>query len=644
MRPRSLLAAAIAAVALGTAAQQPPDLSEATLEELSNIKVTTVSKKEQILSRTAAAVFVITQDDIRRSGLTTLPEVLRLAPGVQVAQIASGTWAVSVRGDNAVFANRLLVLVDGRTVYTPSFSGVFWTEQDIPLEDIERIEVIRGPGATMWGANAVNGVINIITYSAADTSGGLVSAGGGSWQHSRIYARYGGPAGTRGSYRFYFQHARRGDLPRPHTTDGNDDWNTSRAGFRSDWLLSSRDSLTVQGDVLRAKPDNDAQHAAPEAPFPGYAIHQAGNVLARWTHSFRNRSTLVTQFYLDSARQTFPDLLRLNHTTIDFDVQHSFTWGRQQVIWGGGIRTVDQRTWGTPFFHFADPMQRRNLYSGFVQDEITIGPASLTLGSKFEANSFTGLEIQPTARIRVKASHRLTAWAAVSQAARTPSELEAEAQFAMPGFPSPWGTPAAVILLNNPKPRAEHLLAYEFGLRLEPMRHLRVETAAYYNRSGQAVMLQPVAVLGPVLVAMLQNGGVKRTFGFETTATWIPARRLKITGSHSWLRPTFHGSGMLMFSTPGDNPRHQFQLHSALSLPRSVDVDTGLYFVDRLPGLPVPAYARLDLRLAWRPREKWEISVASHNLLDDQHPEFFTLQPTTIDVPRSAFAQVTYRF
>ena len=643
------LAATLLGLLLAACAQgegQETDLSQASLEELMNVKVTTVSKRLEVLADAPAAIYVITHDDIRRSGMTSLPEVLRLAPGVEVAQVASAMWAISIRGDKNIFANKLLVLVDGRSVYSPSFSGVVWEELDVPLEDIERIEIIRGPGATMWGANAVNGVINIITYSSAATHGGVLSIGGGSYEHWRSFARYGDRVGKHGNYRIYVQHARRGNLARTALPEAQDGWNSTRGGFRSDWQLSAADSLTVQGDVQRSLPAKELLGPSPDAPYPGYGESRGGNLLGRWTHAFSARSTLSMQSYLDVTRENIVGMIGLSHTTADLDVQHNFVAGRHALIWGGGMRVIQQDTTGSLYFRFVHPKATRYLESGFVQDEIVFGRAALTVGSKFEANSFTGVETQPTVRVLVRASPRLAAWASVSRAARTPSEVEREAYSLMPGFTTPWGTLLTVIFMGNPHPRAEHLVAYEVGVRSEVARGVQFDMAAFLNRYDHLVTLRLYDITNPALpVMMLQNGGSGRAYGVETSATWLPRKGVKLWGSYSWLRTSQHDPfGMPSFSKPGDNPDHQFQAHASLSPRRQVELDAGLYFTSRLAGQAVGKHARVDLRLGWRPSERWELSVVGQNLADGTHVEYVTtIQQAPILVRRSVFAKVTFQ-
>ncbi|MBZ5512065.1 MAG: TonB-dependent receptor [Acidobacteriia bacterium] len=643
--------AAVLALALPSFPQRPArDLTEATIEELMNITVTTVSKKEQTLTSAPAAVYVITQEDIRRSGVTSLPEALRLAPGVQVAQLTSSDWAVSIRGANSRFANKLLVLVDGRTVYTPSFSGVFWAEQDLLLEDIDRIEVIRGPGASLWGTNAVNGVINIITRPADETNGGFVGGGVGSWERATLFARYGGRAGDHGNYRVFIKHARRADLADTGALGVDDSWNSTRGGFRADWKLNRQaDAITFEGEGYQSAPDVFAP--GPSLPFPGLASSQGGNLLARWQHRLSNGSEFSARVYFDETRQSFPEVMDLRHDTLDLDFQYNARVGKKHdLVWGGNFRNIRQRTWGTPAIHFDPPARTFHIFSGFVQDEITLSPALvLTLGTKFESDTLAGVSAQPTARILFAPSTRHSFWAAISRAMRSPSELEAEAHFTLPGFPTPWGWPKYVQLLGNPDPVSEELVAYEVGYRTRPARHWLIDAALFFNRYHHLAnfgLAQHMPVTPDLIPLVTTNTVSANSHGAELSATYTPWSRWKITGSYSWLHFSRERAGEFPeFSGSGDNPAHQFQIHSYLSLPGKVEFDSHLYFVDRLPTQPVPRYTRVDLRLGWRPNQHLECSLAGQNLLDSAHREFFTgIQGAPLEVRRSVFARFSWRF
>ncbi len=652
---RFCLLASLLLLTAAASAQQKPDLGQMSIEDLMQIKVTSVGKREQALSTAAAAVYVITQEDIRRSGASTIPDALRLAPGVQVAQMSSKSWAVTIRGGNSAYANKLLVLIDGRSIYSPSYSGVFWDEHDLLLEDIDRIEVIRGPGATLWGTNAVNGVINIITRSAAETQGVLATAGTGSYDRGFGSARYGGSAGRHGHYRFYGKYAHRYDLVSPTGKSALDSWASGRLGFRSDWTLGSADSLTVQGDLYRGSIDHDLLNSLPSPEYAallaGVSPFRGGSLLTRWQRVLAVDSQITAQVYYDDDRQAIP-VLYLRNRAVDFDFQHNLRWGKHELVWGGGFRSISQYTDGTPLFRFDPPNRTYHLFSGFAQDEVELLPhrLKLALGSKFESNEFTGVEIQPNVRVMVQPSSQQVLWFSVARAARSPSELETSVQGQIPGF---LGVPAAIEILGNPKVRAEDLLAYEAGYRVEVRRRVSLDFAAFSNRY-QHLMAYEMAAEQPgfpnVIRLTLGNGVARRAHGIEVTTAFALQPWWRLTGSYTWLHSTEEQTSrdlmVISPAKPGDDPQHQFQAHSYCSLPRDLEFDTGVFFVDKLPAQGVPRFTRVDARLGWRPSEQWEFSVVGQNLLDPTHLEFFKVgeQAAPALVRRSLYGKITWRF
>src|ERR1700682_2366852 len=403
------------------------DLTQMSLEELMNEPVTSVSKKEQKLSQVAAAIFVINQEDIRRSGALNIPDLLRMVPGLDVAQINANTWAISARGFNHQFADKLLVLIDGRAVYTPTYGGVSWDRQDVPLQDIERIEVIRGPGATVWGANAVNGVINVITKQAKDTQGGLVTAGGGTQDQAFGTTQYGGKIGADASYRVFTKYLDYHDLPDLAGRDSNDGWHLLHGGFRVDGSLSRNDSLTAQGDIYSGSKGAVIEHIASISPPVNENVQKiaglsGGNILGRWNHVLSNGSDTTVQVYFDRYVRSGPSTLEARNT-VDFDFQqHRLLGSRQDLVWGAGYRRSADRIVGTIDHAFVPADQTIQLFSAFVQDEITLAPERvfLTIGTKLEHLDITGFELEPSIRMTWTPSARHTLWAAVADAARTP--------------------------------------------------------------------------------------------------------------------------------------------------------------------------------------------------------------------------------
>jgi iron complex outermembrane recepter protein len=640
------------------------NLTEVSLEDLMNVEVTSVSKREQKLSQTAAAIHVITQEDIRRSGLTSIPELLRRVPGLHVGRIDGNKWAISARGFNSRFANKMLVLIDGRSVYTPFFSGVFWDVQDVMLEDVERIEVIRGPGATLWGANAVEGVVNIITKRAEDTQGGLVAGGFGNEEQGLGGIRYGGKIGAKAHYRVYGKHFSRSELVDSLGNPEADSWNMSRGGTRVDWNLSPQDSLTVQGDVYQGRMNETAR---PYVLFPPYTQEvrsqtpvSGGNVLSRWNHSFSKQSNLTFQMYYDRTNRDDDILIKEQRDTVDFDFQHQVALGpRHDFIWGGGYRvTRDAINNGTMVS--MNPSSRRDgLFSSFVQDEIKLIPEELylTVGSKFERNNYTGFEIQPNARLLWLPRPGHTLWTAISRAVRTPSRGEHDSRVIAGIFPGPGDLPIVATALGNRNFVAETLRAHEVGYRWEAKRRWSLDVATFFNVYDNIRSFEPgapgLAGSAPLIYLQLpvlfDNKVFGETFGLEATANWQLTSRWRLTAGYTWLNAELHrrpGSlDTIASAEEGNSPRHQFQVHSYLKLWNRLELDNSFYRVGAINDKTIPGYNRLDARLGWRFTESLDLSLAAHNLLDPRHPEFgrFFWERTT-EMKRAAYLKFTWQF
>ncbi len=654
----------LAAMTLSVVAQEPnADLTSASLEDLMNIEVTSVSKKEEKLFQTAAAVYVITQEQIRRSGLTSLPELLRLVPGLHVGRIDGTKWAVSARGFNSRFANKLLVLIDGRSIYTPEFSGVYWEVQDVALESIERIEIIRGPGGTVWGANAVNGVINIITKRAEERQGGLITAGGGTEDRGFGTVRYGGQIGKQAYYTLNAKYFKRNGLVDALGRNANDGQQALRGGGRLDWQLTEKDELTLQGDLYRTDLRENAtavSAAAPFAPFtnsPGRFM--GGYALGRWRRDFSKHSDMALQVYYDRSRHDGSDLGTTTNT-FDLDFQHHFVLGsRNDVVWGLGYRLIadhNNSNSRSPV-QFNPKEQTAGLASGFFQDEITVikDRLKLTLGSKFESNEYTGFEVQPSARLLWTPSAHQTIWAAVSRAVRTPSRSSRGLQVNATAFPGAGGRPNILAILGSPESGSEELVAHEIGYRAQPARKLSLDIATFYNVYDRLQTLEPDRpffqtdpqphVIIPLYFKNLMRG---ETYGLEASANWNPSHKWKLSGGYSYLRMQLHRYTASRDSrsegAEGQNPQHQFQVHSFLKLPRNLELDTSLYHVSRLVTDNIPSYTRLDARVGWRVNEGVELSVALQNLLQKQHLEFLGLGVVTTQPQRSVYGKMSWRF
>ncbi|MBX3324282.1 MAG: TonB-dependent receptor [Nitrospira sp.] len=648
------------------AQETPPELTALSLEELMKVEVTSVSKQAQPLFQAAAAIFVISQEDIRRSGVTTIPEALRMAPGIQVARLDTHRWAVSSRGFNGEFANKLLVLIDGRTAYSPLFSGVFWDAQDTVLEDIDRIEIIRGPGASLWGANAVNGVINVITKKAKDTQGLLAVVGGGTEERAFTTLRYGTSVGEHTHARLYGKFSERDDFVRSDGTPGEDDWRNGRGGFRLDHELSSRDSLTVQGDYYRGSEGFRFAEPLLTTPFSQSIrdrwSYSGGNVLSRWKHAFSDSSSLLVQTYYDRTERE-SRLFNERRDTFDIDLQHSFAWGQtHRVIWGLGYRFTTDHIVNSTTIRTTPTSRVLNLFNGFVQDEFTLIPntLALTAGTKVEHNDFTGWVVQPSGRLRWTPTQALMFWGAISHAIRTPSRAEDDStldQIALPPnalFP---GAPVALTTFGGQRGfRNESLLAYEIGTRYQPVEAWSIDISAFYNRYDRLRSIEPgtsslaTNPLPPHLLIpfVASNKLAAETHGVEVSSEWHPIDRWHLQATYSYLRIQMITGASLDptgRNANGDSPQHQASLRSLMQLPGNIELDLWGRFVDRLPALNIPAYISMDTRLGWKPSKNVEVSIVGQNLLESRRPEFATsfVAQNGTEVQRGTYIKLTWR-
>jgi iron complex outermembrane receptor protein len=633
-------------------AQDFPDVTAISLEDLMNLKVTSVSKREQKLGVAAAAIFVITQEEMRRSGARNIPEALRLAPGLEVARIDENKWAIASRGFNGRFTNKLLVLIDGRSVYTPLFSGVYWNVQDVLLEDVERIEVIRGPGATLWGANAVNGVINIITKGSAATQGGLVTAQAGNALMGSGGVRYGGKLGTNVTYRAYSKYFKWDSSTDVGGRDAFDGWDTGRIGFRIDAGSPSADALTVQGDLYRGGYGETLTGVTLTAPyattFRNDGSFSGGNLLGRWSHSF-DRSNTSLQVYYDRANNAATSLLDDRLNIFDVDFQHDIRAGAtHNWIWGVGYRSANDHATAGTYVRLSPDQRTWRLFSTFTQNEFTLFDERLrmTLGSKLEHNDFTGFEVEPNGRALWNISPTQSVWGAVSRAVRTPSRTEQDMRLdaaVLPPSAASGGLPIRVSVHGDHSFQSEDLLAYESGYRVSLGRTVSVDVAAFYNTYSDLLSAEPtepvVDLSGPVhivapLVAANKMSGA--TYGTELFAEWRPAPVIKFSGAYTFLRMDVRrDADSLDASSPdpeGASPRHQFSVRSAIDLPKNLEQDFTWRYVGGLTGLAIPAYYSLDAHLGWSPTTRLNLSIGGQNLTDNQHlefrPDFIATTPT----------------
>jgi len=634
------------------------DLTSLSLESLLSMKVSSVSRHDEELRNTAAAISVITQEDIRRSGVTDVAELLRMVPGMDVAQLTSNTWAVSTRGFNGQYATKLLVLVDGRTVYDPAFSGVYWQVLNLVLEDIERIEVIRGPGATMWGANAVNGVISITTKAAKNTLGGLFVADAGSKRPAEGSFRYGSSLGNKAFFRIFGRQTTRSRFETTSGTPGHDSWNMTSSGFRLDWTPGKSDTLEFETSlyrgVLGGRQDKLVSISPPTFAESDLEKDSGGFVSAHWNHSFSDSSKLIFQFYYD---QRHIDTYYYGHFSIlDFDLQHSFKVGnRNQIVWGFDYRENRDSSRSSLDFGFIPESRKTNLASAFLQDEISIVPEklSLTVGTKVERSGFSGYDVQPSVKLSWRPTARHSAWLSASRAVRTPSRVERDSYIAVGSFPA--GPVSGIVeVLGQQSVRSEGLLAYEAGYRYQANRRFWLDLSTFYNVYDHLVTVEPGAPFfefepqPPHIVAPLYFGNEMKgeTYGSELAANYKATSFVTFRSSYSLLRMALHGNnGQTAASeiAEGQSPRHQMYVGSFLNLPKSFEISAHSYFVGGLSNFNIPSHTRLDLNAAWRGLENIELAVSAQNLLGSRD-EFGPTQGPANKINPSIFGKITWRF
>jgi iron complex outermembrane recepter protein len=642
--------------------KQAENLKHLSLQQLGNLEVTTVSKEPQSVQKVPAAVFVITQDDIRRSGATNIPEALRLAPGVEVARIDADHWSIAIRGFAGQFSKSLLVLIDGRSVYTPLYEGVYWDVQNVMLEDVDRIEVIRGPGGTIWGANAVNGVINIITKSAEQTHGSLVSLGGGGVDQGTGDVRYGGTTGKDFNYRIYGMGAIRGPEYHP---DGDefDRWRMGQMGFRTDWRSGEKDSFTVQGDIYRVGSGESSYVATFSPPAEliqeGTARASGGNILARWQHTTGEGSDIQIQAYFDRTnRQDF--VLGETRDTFDIDfVQHARVHEGQELTWGLGVRVSPSNFIQTSQgVNFLPHKQTDSIYSGFLQYDLPIVTDKLTLtaGTKLEHNNFSGFEYQPSARLLWTPTAHQSFWASVTRAVRTPSRLDQNIEFdiLIQATPPP---PVYFQILGNPDLKSEQLISYEAGYRTQIRRDAYLDVAAFYNSydnlQGYGAPYPALADTPPpthiFFVLPYDNVTEGNTVGAEIAPSWRVTPWWQVRGSYSYLhmhlknKPGFTDVGNLLSSYTGSSPSSMAGIQSLFNLPKHFEFDQSYQYVGALPAQAVSSYSTLGLRLGWHFGEGLDFSLVGQNLLQPYHQEFGGDPGPLVGIKRSVYGKITWR-
>lgn len=651
------------------------ELLDLSLEQLISLDVpdvTSVSRRKQRLMDSPAAVFVITNEDIQRSGVTSIPEALRMVPGMQVARLNGNTWSISTRGFNYIFANKLLVLIDGRTVYSPLFSGVNWDVQDTMLEDIARIEVIRGPGAALWGANAVNGVINIITKHAADTQGGLLSTGFGSEERAFAAYRYGGELGDDGYYRAFFKTFTRDGLANPDGTDANDDWKINRVGMRADWRTENGAEASVQAEVYdgTTQPDlvlynyNDTKEKDTVAGLK--RDQRGGHLIGNYKQFLSDGSNFSLKGYYDRY-ENYDYRITEKRDTGELEFQHqSQPWNNHEVIWGLGYRLTNYRLSDTDYISVSQNHRTDQLYSAFIQDHIRLRPDwELTLSSRFEHNNFTGFEVQPNASLTWKISEQQTLWMKVASALKTPSISETDVTTRGITFlrdPLLPNTHANLLAIRgNESLQSEKLLAFELGYREQIGDNFRIDVSTFFNQykdllayvddkgcySGTTPDTHPTTGFqvcsygfNPDSSEMViewpttfTNNLSAHTYGAEITADWQAKPWWKLQFNYSFL-------GTDVFTDGSESPvtqdylkgneelletlsaPHTANIRSHMNLPNHWYLDFWVRYMDNLKNARVKAYTALDVRVAKEIDKDLEFSLTGKNLFDKQRLEF----------------------
>jgi iron complex outermembrane receptor protein len=661
MRYLRLAVLLVPLVAAGPARAQTPGveaLQRMSLDDLLQVELTTATRTPEVPARSPVAVTVITNEDIRRSGATSLAEVLRLAPGVHVAQVDGNKWAVGIRGFTDRLSRAMLVMIDGRTVYTPLFAGTYWEMQDTLLDDIERIEVVRGPGGTLWGANATTGIINIITRGASATQGALVTASAGNVERGAVNGRYGGRIGAHGFYRLYGKWFDRG--PGSHRDNaGVDGWQMGQGGFRADWAPTPDRTFTLQGDAYGGDAGQRLVATTYTAPF-SQVLHDdvslSGlNLLGRWTAGSRGGANVTLQAYYDRTRRV-EALFRETRDTVDVDFQQALApRGRQQLLWGVGYRRSADDTSAVPIREFTPASRALHLFSAFGQDQITLRPERLALvvGARVEHNSYSGVEVQPSARLLWTPSAAQTVVLSATRAVRTPSRVERDYTT---GSLLNAAVPMFARLEPNPAFETEHLRGYEASYRVRPASQIFLTAGAFFNHHQDVLStavgtpFAETSVGPPRLIVPVQFGNDLHgnSHGVEVTADMRPTRWWRWTASYSGLRVQLTRDpggidGSQENRGEGGSPNHQAQVHSSVDLPGNVEMDWHFRYVSRLRAFAVPAYATSDLRVAWHLSRRFTLEVVGKNLHRATHLEFTGGASGDVSIRRGAYTRLVWR-
>jgi len=642
-------------------------LLDLSIEELMNIKVTTVSRRPQKLTEVASAVFVITQDDIRRSGATNIPEALRMAPGIEVERIGTDKWAISIRGFDSRLANKLQVLMDGRSVYLPSTSGVVWSQQDTLIEDIERIEVIRGPNAGVWGANAVNGIINIITKRAADTQGTLLTAGGGSFEQGFVGARYGGKINEETPFRVYAKGFTRDNTESLTGKNNHDQWHSARGGFRIDHSRGI-DQFTLQSDIFSNFIGDTLNKSTLDLPAGSpRGQEEGGNIRFRWDRTLSDRSSIMLQTYYDYVHRFVSTTAKQELQSFDIDFQHRFPlFDRHDITWGSNYRLYHNNLLPTATSVYTPQIQTNQVFSGFLRDEIKLIPDRLflTLGTRLDRNDFTGLEIQPNARLMWTPNTENSIWMAVSRAVRTPARAENDVQVKVMQLKNQPGLtdlpfPVIAMLVGNHNFKSEKLMAYELGYRHQFSPQASVDIAGFINDYSNlrdfsfGALSLSTGLPNQYLLPMIGNNQASAvTYGVEVSADWKPLNNWRLQSNYSFLDMHISSSQLSKRVDPNTgaadklNPQHQFSLRSNYDISEKLELNLWLRYTSEISYYKIPGYVTMDTRLTFRPAKNIELFVVGQNLFSQHHREYVSdiVPSAAAFISRGIYAGAQWRF
>lgn len=641
------------------------DLMKLSIEDLEKVKVTSVSRKPESRFKAASSITVLTQDDIKRSGLTSIPEALRLVPGVNVARVDSNKWSISVRGFNRVFSNKLLVLIDGRTVYTPLVSGVYWDTQDLNFEDLDRIEVIKGPGASMWGSNAVNGVINIITKHSKLTVGNHITATKGNFERGTYSFRHGRKLSDNAYLRVFGKHSSFNETNQVNSNTGiDDDWYFSRAGFRSDFSTSSGSDFHVQGEFhhgreqqLYVVPGLVANNVSGNINADDYI--KGGHLLGSWTKTKPSGDEQKLQVYFDYKRRDTTGVLKQGIATFDIDYQNIQRLSdRNQLVWGLGYRLFHDNlndlelSNGITYVDYEPERTYNNLISAFLQNEYYIIPDKLafTIGSKLEHNYYTDFEIQPNARLAWHPNNNNTLWLAVSRAVRIPTRSERSLSSV---FTSTGGGFVRLSASDDRNFDSEQLTAMEFGYRTQPNWWSSFDLSLFYNKydelrtfeTGTSAFITP----NTVLEGIAENLGYAETYGLELATRFTINRNWNVFLNYSLLEMETHlrktSSDTSLFREEDRPPEQQLNILSRLNISPNLSLDNNVFFVDQLAASNIDAYTRFDTAIHWKYKDNLEFSFVGQDLFGSGHQESTpNLYSRNAQIGRSVFAKLSYSF